>query len=909
MGIERYDPNFILAGIKIQKKLADRGKYNTYDPATPLSEDTISSMLTEEVIDYLNKEHYELDDTVQLAMFMTDGTRIPNSVILANWLEKNGYSIEDNIAVIPVTQIKTAGKGVFEKNGVWIEGQGVPSPYYPFLYDFIMSLGESLERNTIITSRNIDGIYQYTADINSKILKGDFLITAAADGLRTGNQFKTGQSTLNKWYLMIKQSIDDSTLSPNRKKETLLEISEMFNNLYNIFGYSSLNPYYREATQTLEALAMLLSNEGIITDPYVVHLKEALGYNDPSSTAWNFVDSLDSGTRRSSHKPDLIKTRLQTNIISFITDFYMREGFAGELLAQKLEILQAKIELIVNPYLSSSESYWLSEDVILGDPEYGGIREGAKRNLLSEILHAGDHQLEKLTREKLSSFLFGHPHYLNSWVSIGNIYRRVSPVVLLRMKFFVSKWQISDFESSSISLIALNRLKTEIISKIDKWILSNPYKYDSRVTRGKYYVAEHFRRLLRQYGQIDLLADFELTNKLLMAAMQRKYMEFKRDNPTGSITKVPPSLWNFHLKDLYEELGTKRNLWQSLEPVVGKPRWYSARGLESILDTLTNWHRDEFGDRAIGFAYGGRESERIPYDKNDPDVRDLLHYYQAALDSVYSYAKMRNFELNSPTISAISLSEALSKKDPENPNKIVVPRELVMDHYDIDNWESESTKAYHITYDLCRYLGIDPWTFTTLDKEIFKGGENPGGYKRHHFLALIFHKMSSHVDDSVLTSDNIHLSEYETFLREKGLEAEIYVQQLMKCLVELIEITDQNGGFVKIGINDIRNVLYKNFGEVEGEIILDRWMNGDHQSDFGKTLDEFNDRRQYAFNKEYENFLSEKYDTAYSAYFFKVRGLTLTKILATRNNVEFLNIIYRGRYTFTLKPIPRPIKI
>ena len=131
----------------------------------------------------------------------------------------------------------------------------------------------------------------------------------------------------------------------------------------------------------------------------------------------------------------------------------------------------------------------------------------------------------------------------------------------------------------------------------------------------------------------------------------------------------------------------------------------------------------------------------------------------------------------------------------------------------------------------------------------------------------------------------------------------------MKSLVELIEIKDQNGNFMKIDETHMKKVLYRNFGKIEGEMILDRWMNGDHQSDFIAVLEEFNDRRENAFNGDYEKLLIDNYDTAYSAYFNEVSKITLTKILAMQSNVDFLNTIYQGRYIFTLRPIQQRINI
>ena len=214
----------------------------------------------------------------------------------------------------------------------------------------------------------------------------------------------------------------------------------------------------------------------------------------------------------------------------------------------------------------------------------------------------------------------------------------------------------------------------------------------------------------------------------------------------------------------------------------------------------------------------------------------------------------------------------------------------------------DTTRAYHVIYHLCRYLGFDPMTFTPLNDNIFKGGEKAGGYKRHHFLALMFRKMTSHVDDVVLTSDDFHISHYETFLRENGLDAEIYVKQLMKSLVDLIEMKDQNGNFLVIEEKHMRAVLYKNFGESAGEQVLAGWKNA---PDFTRRLGDFNNRRLRTFNGNYKQFLSQTYSNAYSAYFQKVRGITFTKILATQSDLDLLSMIYGT--PFTLRPIQMKI--
>lgn len=124
----------------------------------------------------------------------------------------------------------------------------------------------------------------------------------------------------------------------------------------------------------------------------------------------------------------------------------------------------------------------------------------------------------------------------------------------------------------------------------------------------------------------------------------------------------------------------------------------------------------------------------------------------------------------------------------------------------------------------------------------------------------------------------------------------------MESLAELVNKKDRNGNYIKINEDHLKEVLYKNFGEVEGEKLLKKWKSA---PDFVKRLSDFNDRRLDAFNGKYKKFLSENYGNAYSAYFSKVSKITFTKILATRSNLDFLTAIYG--LPFTLNPIQTKI--
>ena len=109
-------------------------------------------------------------------------------------------------------------------------------------------------------------------------------------------------------------------------------------------------------------------------------------------------------------------------------------------------------------------------------------------------------------------------------------------------------------------------------------------------------------------------------------------------------------------------------------------------------------------------------------------------------------------------------------------------------------------------------------------------------------------------------------------------------------------------GYGVIKEEHMRKILYENLGEVAGEKVLERWKG---QGKFANNLKEFNSRRLDTFKGDYKNFLIQKYGNAYSAYFWRVRRITFTKILATQSNLDFLTMIYG--VPFTLNPVQTKI--
>lgn len=141
-------------------------------------------------------------------------------------------------------------------------------------------------------------------------------------------------------------------------------------------------------------------------------------------------------------------------------------------------------------------------------------------------------------------------------------------------------------------------------------------------------------------------------------------------------------------------------------------------------------------------------------------------------------------------------------------------RELVMNAYDLKYWENnplgDTIKAFHRVYHLTKYLGFDPLFFTSLDSDLSDS-------RRHHFLGVLFRKMSSYVGDHVLTTTTLHPS-YDALFKTMGeRQAQAFIEGLLATLEELIWLTDKNGNFkelTKADIPLIQSILKKHLGSL-----------------------------------------------------------------------------------------------
>lgn len=222
--------------------------------------------------------------------------------------------------------------------------------------------------------------------------------------------------------------------------------------------------------------------------------------------------------------------------------------------------------------------------------------------------------------------------------------------------------------------------------------------------------------------------------------------------------------------------------------------------------------------------------------------------------------------------------------------------ELLKNDYDLIYWDKPEVISYHIIYHLCKYLGFDPLTFTSLEDSIFSA-KNEDRFFRFHFMALPFRKMSSHVWDILLTSENLESTYNKVFHSMSPRVAEAFFKGILNALEAIVKKKDKNGELIEVNQNIIIDSLKKNFGSMIGEP-LRHWKQGS----LDLSIEVINKRKMVIKNNGYEQFLKTFFNNAYENYFKKIKGLKFNNALATQEDVEFIKKIYQNtNFKFKLK--------
>jgi len=207
----------------------------------------------------------------------------------------------------------------------------------------------------------------------------------------------------------------------------------------------------------------------------------------------------------------------------------------------------------------------------------------------------------------------------------------------------------------------------------------------------------------------------------------------------------------------------------------------------------------------------------------------------------------------------------------------------------------QAYKNFAVLYHLTQYLGIDPYSFTAQsDADLINSK-----FRLHHYLANVFRKMSSYLEDVTLVIDALHYPTgiYEELVKTELGEAEI--RGLLQSITDLIYYKDSRGNpQASIGRSEIKEVLIKNLGSEEGHKAYLRWTSNPK---FTVNLIKFNDHRTFAINGKFLELLSDRFPKNYRKRYNDAKNfvksgsfqLKLRSFISTDMSLDFLNYLYK----------------
>ena len=149
--------------------------------------------------------------------------------------------------------------------------------------------------------------------------------------------------------------------------------------------------------------------------------------------------------------------------------------------------------------------------------------------------------------------------------------------------------------------------------------------------------------------------------------------------------------------------------------------------------------------------------------------------------------------------------------------------------------------------------------------------------------------MSSHVIEILLIDKSFESRYNSVFQSMNARVAEAFFNGIKKSITALLLMEDGNGKPTSVNKDKLMEALKLNFGSMVSEPLF-HWEN---QDDIEGSIEIFNQRKQLLHSKGYKSFLEKCYNNAYTNHFKQIKGIQLNNALATKDEVNFLNEIYK----------------
>jgi hypothetical protein len=590
MGFVRFDPIFFLAGIKPGNPYLIRSTsggnlklvydYN-YDP---LVSDT-----AQDVANYLQKNIYQTSKP--LAMFTSMGLKVPLEENIYDWLKDNDYDPKATKIIVVPTDMVSQGKGLFEK-GEWEENEGVPSPYSPLVEEFfadllmISSYYKLISKDDmLLLDMTLYPDHYKKPEVIKDLTSGKkptLYISSVTSTYHTGKSFRIAQEILEDHLLTLLDKLDKTIDRSDPKYDGAYEaITITFDYYFEIFGYRCQNQFWRPARLTIRRIARLLHQNEIIEFPTLD------SYNSFSDKdIYGFYKNL--ANRKN---PPYSKTVL--GWFDYLkTDIDTKKDYKGNEIQDALKVfLKQEIDAILQVYYEKVYSYWRAEDLLKDIPHC------QRKTLMQNIIHSSEF-LESIDQKgHLAKLLFDSLELEFLWAS--QRYKRVNPHKLNQMQLRVYLWKVSDFEEVGIIIndYQLLSIKQKVITEIDNWIFSNPYK-------NELYIKEDVQRLHALHDQYFLEKEYNTINSFWMATALHE------DNFDINYLDIADSFDLPHLR-LY----------------CSKGHFIGVKTAMKMLSILEGWRREEVSKTSL-------------FKRGNPDMLKL-RFYDLAIYRIQKYVSDR----------------------------------------------------------------------------------------------------------------------------------------------------------------------------------------------------------------------------------------------------------------------------
>jgi hypothetical protein len=414
---------------------------------------------------------------------------VDSSTNLADWLQRNHFSSDDRIMVLSDRPL-SPGQPKYQKAN--FVDKETPSPYSLDFEDFRTDLRFIFDKYSITKDTKWETISEYITETNTKGALGSKMTKMRAGEI---NHFSVAEDTLIKWQTEIEYRLakpeSNRGISPKKARERSIEIGNVFNEQYDIYGYTKENSLYLPARLALYKIARILrgynyvrsGSRGVAMDEFI----SELGFNP------HFTDA------DSWHKDYLPDEDVWNSIVhdtdtesSKVNKYLVKKGATTPEIGIILEQLQPIIDSFIEKVTLEKKSRDL-----LDDPKYN-IPDGPRKSLIQRIINCPGTDILKTytTLTDLSKVLFNHPDYdrvggkhtahgvsyLGEFLRTSIAMKRPDINVIFPLLVRASQLSVGDFKEK-ISPQELVFLKQHISDTVFDFMTENGYISPRGLTR------------------------------------------------------------------------------------------------------------------------------------------------------------------------------------------------------------------------------------------------------------------------------------------------------------------------------------------------------------------------------------------------------------------------------------------